>query len=340
MDPIGELLAYEHAALAAIAAAGDTAALEAVRIEFLGRKHGRLRELQALLGQVEPAQRPVIGKQFNDAKSKVEGAFEARKEELARPKSVASGIDITLPGTRLALGRKHPLTQTIDDLKEIMGRFGFSVADGPELEDEWHNFEALNIPEDHPARDPLDNFYVTTAAAGTGGAQEANGRPVLLRSQTSTVQIRVMEGQQPPVRVVCLGRVYRPDTIDATHSCMFHQMEGLMVGRGVTMAQLKTVIRMLFSAYLEHDVSIRFRPSFFPFTEPSVEVDIPWGGDWLEIGGAGMVDPHVLEAVGYDPEQITGFAFGLGIERLCMKRHGITDIRRFYENDLRFLRQF
>jgi phenylalanyl-tRNA synthetase alpha chain len=340
VDPIGELLAYEQAALAAIAGAGDGAALEAVRIEFLGRKHGRLRELQTVLGKVEPAERPVVGKQFNDAKAKVEGAFEARKQELARPKSVAGGIDITLPGTPLVLGHKHPLIQTIDDLKEIMGRFGFSVADGPELEDEWHNFEALNIPEDHPARDPLDNFYVSTATVGTGGSPEGSGKPVLLRSQTSTVQIRVMEQHAPPVRIVCLGRVYRPDTIDATHSCMFHQMEGLMVGQGVTMAQLKTVIRMLFSAYLEHDVSIRFRPSFFPFTEPSVEVDIPWEGKWMEIGGAGMVDPHVLQAVGYDPEQITGFAFGLGIERLCMKRHGITDIRRFYENDIRFLRQF
>lgn len=347
LDPIGELQAYEQAALAAIAAAGDTASLEAVRIEFLGRKHGRLRELQSLLGQVEPAQRPVVGKQFNDAKSKVESAFEARKQELARPKAVAGGIDVTLPGTAVSLGRKHPLTQTMDDLKEIMGRFGFSVVDGPELEDEWHNFEALNIPEAHPARDPLDNFYVATAAVGTPGEATSGEVPssedraaVLLRSQTSTVQIRVMEGRKPPVRIVCLGRVYRPDTIDATHSCMFHQMEGLMVGRGVTMAQLKTVIRMLFSAYLEHDVSIRFRPSFFPFTEPSVEVDIPWEGRWMEIGGAGMVDPHVLESVGYDSEEVTGFAFGLGIERLCMKRHGITDIRRFYENDLRFLRQF
>jgi phenylalanyl-tRNA synthetase alpha chain len=338
VDPIGELVAYEQAALAAIAGAGDAAALETVRIEFLGRKHGRLRELQAVLGKVEPAQRPVVGKQFNDAKTKVEATFEARKQELARPKSIAGGIDITLPGTPLSLGRKHPLIQTIDDLKEIMGRFGFSVADGPELEDDWHNFQALNIPEDHPARDPLDNFYVATAAIGAGHAE--NGKPVLLRSQTSTVQIRVMEHQPPPVRIVCLGRVYRPDTIDATHSCMFHQMEGLMVGEGVTMAQLKTVIRMLFSAYLEHDVQIRFRPSFFPFTEPSVEVDIPWEGAWMEIGGAGMVDPNVLQAVGYDPEQVSGFAFGLGIERLCMKRHAITDIRRFYENDIRFLRQF
>lgn len=343
MDPIGELQAYEQAALAAIAAAQDAASLETVRIEFLGRKHGRLRELQALLGQVEPAQRPVVGKQFNEAKSKVEGAFEARKQELSRPKSVAGGIDVTLPGPHLQLGQKHPLTQTMDDLKEIMGRFGFSVVDGPELEDEWHNFEALNIPKAHPARDPLDNFYVATATVGTSehDAPPSEGRsPILLRSQTSTVQIRVMEGRKPPVRIVCLGRVYRPDTIDATHGCMFHQMEGLMVGRGVTMAQLKTVIRMLFSAYLEHDVSIRFRPSFFPFTEPSVEVDIPWEGRWMEIGGAGMVDPHVLGSVGYDPEEFTGFAFGLGIERLCMKRHGITDIRRFYENDLRFLRQF
>ena len=348
MDPVGEIVAYEQAALAAISSAADATALEAVRIEYCGRKHGRLRDLQALLGKVEPAQRPVVGKQFNEAKTKVEAALEARQKELARPKSIAGGLDLTLPGTPLHLGKKHPLVQTIDELKDIMGRFGFSVAEGPEIEDEWHNFEALNIPEEHPARDPLDNFYLAAAsvAAANAGANQvgsggtASGPPVLLRTQTSTVQIRVMEQQRPPVRVVSLGRVYRPDTMDASHSCMFHQMEGLMVDRSVTMAQLKTVIRMLFSSYLEHDVSIRFRPSFFPFTEPSVEVDIPWGNDWMEIGGAGMVDPHVLAAVGYDPEEFTGFAFGLGIERLCMKRHGITDIRRFYENDVRFLRQF
>jgi phenylalanyl-tRNA synthetase alpha chain len=353
LDSIGELTAFENEAVAAVAAVCDLAMLEAVRVEYLGLKRGRLRQMQGLLGKATPEERPAVGKRFNDAKTCVEAAFEARKNELTRPKSAASGIDVTLPGTTLRLGRKHPLTQTIDELKDIMGRFGFTVAEGPEIEDEWHNFQALNIPEDHPARDPLDNFYLATAQlaaetksatpGGAGGDSTTGvaGRGLsLLRSQTSTVQIRVMEQQPPPVRIVCLGRVYRPDTIDATHSCMFHQMEGLMVGRDVTMAQLKTVIRMLFSAYLEHEVSIRFRPSFFPFTEPSVEVDIPWEGDWLEMGGAGMVDPNVLEAVGYDPEEFTGFAFGLGIERLCMKRHAITDIRRFYENDVRFLRQF
>jgi phenylalanyl-tRNA synthetase alpha chain len=342
MDPIGEIVAYEQAALAAISSASDAAALEAARVEFAGRKHGRLRDMQALLGKVDAAERPVVGKRFNEAKTSVETALEVRQKELARPKTIAGGLDLTLPGTPLRLGKKHPLVQTIDELKDIMGRFGFSVAEGPEIEDEWHNFEALNIAEEHPARDPLDNFYLAAAsvAAANAGASADSSRPVLLRTQTSTVQIRVMEQQRPPVRVVSLGRVFRPDTIDASHGCMFHQMEGLMVDRGVTMAQLKTVIRMLFSSYLEHDVSIRFRPSFFPFTEPSVEVDIPWGDDWMEIGGAGMVDPHVLSAVGYDPDEFTGFAFGLGIERLCMKRHGITDIRRFYENDVRFLRQF
>ena len=348
MDPIGEIVAYEQAALAAIAAAADAPALEAVRVEFAGRKHGRMRDVQALVGKVDTAERPVVGKRFNEAKTKVEASLESRQKELARPKSIAGGLDLTLPGTALRLGKKHPLVQTMDELKDIMGRFGFSVAEGPEIEDEWHNFEALNIPEDHPARDPLDNFYLATASVAAANlgtetpatGQKKGGQPVLLRTQTSTVQIRVMEQQRPPVRVVSLGRVFRPDTMDASHSCVFNQMEGLMVDRGVTMAQLKTVIRMLFSSYLEHDVSIRFRPSFFPFTEPSVEVDIPWGDDWMEIGGAGMVDPHVLSAVGYDPDEVTGFAFGLGVERLCMKRHGITDIRRFYENDIRFLRQF
>ena len=333
MDLIAALEEFEDAALAAVAAADGAEALEAVRIQFLGRKKGRLRDLQALLGKVDSAQRSVAGKAFNDAKTKVNAAFEERKQQLSRPRAALTSLDITLPGTPLRLGRKHPLTQTMAEFKDIMGRFGFSVAEGPEIEDEYHNFVALNIPEDHPARDPLDNFYLATATRTAAG-------PTLLRSQTSTVQIRVMETARPPVRIVSLGRVYRPDTIDATHSCMFHQMEGLMIGDSVTMAELKTVLRLLATAYLGHDVHIRFRPSFFPFTEPSVEVDMTWKDGWLELGGAGMVDPNVLRAVGYDPEEVSGFAFGLGIERLCMRRHHITDIRRFYDNDVRFLRQF
>jgi phenylalanyl-tRNA synthetase alpha chain len=330
LDALNE---YEAAAMAAIAAATTAESLETVRVEFLGQKKGRLRDLQGLLGQATKEERPALGKRFNEVKTTVGEALEKRKSEFSKPHAALSAIDITLPGQSLQFGRKHPLTQTIEEFKDIMGRFGFSVAEGPEIEDERHNFEALNIPESHPARDPLENFYLAAARTAAGG-------PVLLRSQTSTVQIRVMERTKPPIRIVSLGRVYRPDTIDATHSCMFHQIEGLMVAEGVAMAQLKTVLSMFARAYLGHDVGIRFRPSFFPFTEPSVEVDMHWGDAWLEIGGAGMVDPNVLQAVGYDPEEVTGFAFGLGVERFCMKRYGITDIRRFYENDVRFLSQF
>jgi phenylalanyl-tRNA synthetase alpha chain len=333
MDAAAQISAYESDALGAIAKASNASELEAARIEFLGRAKGRLKDVQALVGKVSAEERPVIGKRFNDVKNSVTAACEARQAELNRPKSVANALDVTLPGTPIHLGGLHPLTQTMREFKEVMARLGFSVADGPEIEDEWHNFEALNIASDHPARDPLDNFYIAAAEKLTGG-------PKLLRSQTSTVQIRVMENTQPPVRIVSLGRVYRPDEVDATHSCMFHQMEGLMVDKGVTMSHLKTVLRQFATAYLGSDVHVRFRPSFFPFTEPSVEFDIRWQNRWLEVGGAGMVDPNVLTAVGYDPEVYTGFAFGLGIERFCMQRYGVTDIRRFYENDLRFLRQF
>lgn len=362
MDAVAQIAEYEQAALAAIAEAADADCLEAVRIEFLGKKKGRLKDLQKLLGQVTAAERPVLGKQFNDSKTRVESGLNARLEELTKPQAAVSGIDLTLPGMPLGRGKRHPLTQTMDEFRGIMGRLGFAVVDGPEIEDERHNFEALNIPAIHPARDPLDNFYLaaaetatglgkSSAVAGTDACSQSSAeeeaaptnpesRPLLLRSQTSTVQIRVMEQTPPPVRIVSLGRVYRPDTIDATHSCMFHQMEGLWVEEGVTLAHLKTVLRMFMTSYLGDDVHIRFRPSFFPFTEPSVEADMHWNGDWMEIGGAGMVDPHVLDAIGYDPEQVTGFAFGMGIERFCMRRHGITDIRRFYENDVRFLQQF
>jgi phenylalanyl-tRNA synthetase alpha chain len=333
MDALEQLSQYEADALSAIQSAGSASALEEARIRFLGKKQGRLRDLQGLLGQARPEERPVLGKKFNDVKNRVEQAWQGRQATLEQPAAAIEGIDVTLPGVPVRLGRRHPLTQTMEEFQEIMGRLGFSVADGPEVEDEFHNFEALNIPHDHPARDPLDNFYLAAAERASGG-------PLLLRSQTSTVQIRVMERTRPPVRVVSLGRVYRPDAVDATHSCMFHQMEGLMVDRGVTMADLKTVLRLFATAYLGADVHVRFRPSFFPFTEPSVEVDMQWKGRWIELGGAGMVDPNVLQAVGYDPEDVTGFAFGLGIERFCMRRHGIDDIRRFYENDVRFLQQF
>ena len=340
MDPIAAFDQFEQTALAAIAAADDSAALEAVRVEYLGKSKGRLRDLQSLVGKAEKQQKPLLGKRFNEIKNGVTAALDARKENLTAPKAEAAGLDVTLPGSPVEFGRRHPLIQTIAEFKDIIGRFGFSVAEGPEIEDEHHNFVALNIPPEHPARDPLENFYLAVAEKSN---PTANGGPAprLLRSQTSNVQIRVMEQSKPPVRIVSLGRVYRPDTMDATHSCMFHQMEGLMVAKDVTMAQLKTVLTMFASAYLGHDVPLRFRPSFFPFTEPSVEVDVLWDeSGWVELGGAGMVDPNVLAAVGYDPEEVSGFAFGLGIERFCMKRHQINDIRRFYENDVRFLRQF
>src|SRR5581483_7897340 len=240
----------------------------------------------------------------------------------------------------------HPITQTIEDLKQIMGRLGFNVAEGPEIEDEWHNFEALNIPPAHPARDPLENFYLAASPKSTERVASDAAKlsltthhspltpsPLLLRSQTSTVQIRVMEQTRPPVRIISLGRVYRPDDADATHYPMFHQIEGLMVDRGVTMADLKSVLRLFAAIYFGGEVHIRFRPSFFPFTEPSVEVDMSWhdaksgGTRWVEMGGAGMVDPNVLRAVGYDPDEVTGFAFGLGVERVCARRHGVADIR-------------
>jgi phenylalanyl-tRNA synthetase alpha chain len=325
---------FESAGLHAIAVARDTDSLEKVRVEFLGQKNGRVRDLQKLVGTATSEQKPAVGKRFNEVRTSVSAALEARTEELKTQsvKSV-SDFDVTLPGVRPQIGHLHPITQVMCEFRELMGRFGFTVVDGPEIEDERHNFEALNIPEDHPARDPLDNFYVACASVAAGG-------PVLLRSQTSTVQIRTMENTAPPVRIVSLGRVYRPDTIDATHSCMFHQMEGLMVDRHVTMAQLKTVLSLFARSFLGPEVEIRFRPSFFPFTEPSVEVDMKWGDNWMEIGGAGMVDPNVFAAVGYDPEEFTGFAFGLGIERFCMKHYGVDDIRRFYENDMRFLSQF
>jgi phenylalanyl-tRNA synthetase alpha chain len=320
----------------AFASADSAEKLEAARIEFLGAKSGRFKLVQKQLSAISGRDKPAAGQRLNQVKNAIQTGFDQAKHRLAQVGEARvrdPRIDPTLPGTAVRVGRLHPITQTIQELQDIMGRLGFTLADGPEVEDEWHNFQALNIPADHPARDPLDNFYLSVA----GRQSDA---PLLLRSQTSTVQIRVMETTSPPVRIISLGRVYRPDTADATHYPMFHQMEGLLVDRGVTLADLKTVLRLFAVNYLGESVPIRIRPSFFPFTEPSVEADYFWNGKWTEFGGAGMVDPNVLAAVGYDPEQVTGFAFGLGVERLCMVRHRITDLRYLFTNDVRFLRQF
>lgn len=316
--------------------------LEALRVKFVGAKNGEIKTVQKMMGAIESEHRPAAGKRFNEVRDGIQSALDAASERLAGTSSqkVTSEqrIDPTLPGIRPVLGHLHPITQTIEHLKDIMGRLGFSITEGPEIEDTWHNFMALNIPEDHPARDPLDNFYLATASKQMRNPTDRDA--MLLRSQTSTVQIRVMETQPLPLRIISLGRVYRPDAPDATHFPMFHQMEGLWVDKHVTMAQLKSVLRLFATSYLGSDVHVRFRPSFFPFTEPSVEVDYWWNGNWVEFGGAGMVDPNVFQALGIDAEEWSGFAFGLGVERLCMRRFGIVDIRDLFRSDVRFLSQF
>jgi phenylalanyl-tRNA synthetase alpha chain len=325
-----ELQELKEEGLAAFRSASTAEEVERLRVAFLGQRQGRIKQAQERLRTLPGPSKRLYGEQFNAAKQALEAAWEEAKSRVSRPARAARGIDVTLPGRPLPqLGHRHVLTQTIDELCDLFGRLGFAIERGPEVEDTFHNFDALNIHPHHVARDPQDNFYLDHPG-------------LMLRSQTSTIQIRVMERQPPPVRIVAIGRVYRPDAVDATHSFMFHQIEGLWVEQGVTMADLKTVLRLFAESYLGTDVKIRFRPSFFPFTEPSVEVDMQWhgGNRWVEMGGAGMVDPNVLRAVGYDPEQVTGFAFGLGVERLCMRRHGIDDIRHLYHGDVRFLRQF
>jgi len=320
----------------------NAAALEQFRIKYLGSK-GQIKGLMGLLKSVPSDQKPLFGQRANKLRTQIQSMYDDRKVKLQdQPQPRSSGarqLDITQPGLPPRLGRTHVITQTMDELIEVFGRMGFDVATGPEVENEHHNFVALNIPADHPARDPLDNYYLDTAGHGC-----ENDDARLLRSQTSTIQIRVMESTSPPIRLVAPGRVYRPDEHDATHVSMFHQIEGLYVDRNVSMADLKTTLIQFAQAYFGPVAEIRLRPSFFPFTEPSAELDIKmqvkdkW--DWVELGGCGMIDPHVFEAVGYDPEQWSGFAFGLGIERIAMRRYGITDIRLLFENDIRFLRQF
>ena len=327
-DLFAQLSSLASEGLRAFRSAATPEAAEAARIEYLGAKNGRLNGAKDALKALPPEAKRDYGRQFNETKAALEAAWVEARDRFATAQVEADAVDVTRPGRAVAAGHRHPLTQTTEELVDIFGRLGFSVARGPEIEDAWHNFEALNIPDSHPARDPSDNFFTSPTT--------------LLRSQTSTVQIRVMERQPPPVRVIAIGKVYRPDETDETHSPMFHQIEGLAVDRDLTMADLKSTLRLFARTFLGEDVKIRFRPSFFPFTEPSVEVDMAWHGGlgWVEMGGAGMVDPAVFEAVGYDPEQVSGFAFGLGVERLCMRRFGIRDIRQFYLNDQRFLRQF
>lgn len=325
------------------AAAGDPDQLDESRVEFLGAKNGRLKSVQKGLGKIDKADKPSAGKALNETKQAIQAAFDDAKARLIGDETKVvrdPKFDATLPGTRYRMGKLHPITQTICELKDIMGRLGFTPAEGPEVEDDYHNFQALNIPMSHPARDPLDNFYLSVAGKQAAMLAGEEDNPILMRSQTSTVQIRAMETRQPPIRMVSLGRVYRPDTADWSHYPMFHQIEGLMIDKNVTLADLKTVLKLFATSYLGDEVPIRIRPSFFPFTEPSVEADYYWDGKWVEFGGAGIVDPNVLKAVGYDPDQVSGFAFGLGIERLCMIRHQITDIRYLFTNDVRFLRQF
>ena len=318
-------------ALDELKAVADAGALEEYRIKYLGRK-GLVTQLLSQIGQLPREDKPKAGQLANQAKKEVSAAFEQRKADIQASKKPAGPlVDVTLPGVPVTVGSPHVITQTISELLDIFGRMGFGVAYGPEVEDEWHNFVALNIPPEHPARDPLDNFYI-----------EDN---ILLRSQTSTIQIRVMETQKPPIRVVAPGRVYRPDTVDATHMYMFHQLEALVVDEDVTMVDMKTTIEQFIHVFFGPETQWRFRPSFFPFTEPSAEVDLLLTGkdgteSWVEMGGCGMVDPNVFDAVGIDPEKYTGWAFGFGIERLAMRKYGITDIRYFTENDLRFLKQF
>ncbi len=328
LDDLKQLQSQAQEELAKVA---SPEALEAWRIKWLGLK-GQVKAALTRLKDVSREEKPAAGKAANDLKNLLQGAFDSLAAGLTLPaKPAGPAVDVTLPGNRPRLGHVHVITQTVNEVCEIFGRMGFAVAYGPEVEDEHHNFDALNVPPSHVAHDELNNFYID--------------EKTMLRSQTSTVQIRTMESQQPPVRIIAPGRVYRPDTVDATHYFIFHQVEGLYVDEGVTMSDLKTCIDQFCKTYFGSNVATRFRPSFFPFTEPSAEIDVQFTNAdgstrWVELGGCGMVDPNVLVAVGYDPEKYTGYAFGMGIERMALRKHNITDIRLLFESDVRFLRQF
>jgi len=326
MNDLERILA---AALADFTACADPPALENSKARYLG-KAGALTELLKSLGKLPAAERPAAGARINEAKLALEAALAARREALAEIKLAAQleteAIDVSLPGRGLGTGGLHPITRTLQRIETLFRSLGFEVADGPEIEDDFHNFTALNTPENHPARSMHDTFYV-------------EGDHVL-RTHTSPIQVRYMETHQPPIKIIAPGRVYRVDS-DATHSPMFHQVEGLWIGDDVSFADLKGVFTEFLRNFFERDdLAVRFRPSFFPFTEPSAEIDMSFGSGWLEIAGAGQVHPNVLRSVDIDPERYQGFAFGMGPDRLTMLRYGVNDLREFYVNDLKFLRQF
>jgi phenylalanyl-tRNA synthetase alpha chain len=325
-----DLDAIVKEALAAFAAIDDAAALERAKARYLGRS-GALTQLLKGLSKLPAAERPAFGSRVNSAKERLEAALAEQRDRIQARKLESSlrqeALDVTLPGRGLAVGGLHPVTRTMERIEALFRSMGFEVADGPEIETDYYNFTALNQPENHPARSMHDTFYL------------ADGRH-LLRTHTSPIQIRYLERHRPPVKIIAPGRVYRRD-YDATHSPMFHQVEGMWLDEHITFSDLKGVLKEFMKQFLERDdVQVRFRPSFFPFTEPSAEIDVNFGGGWLELGGAGMVHPNVLKNVGIDAEKFQGFAFGLGPDRLTMLRYGVSDLRLFFENDLRFLKQF
>ena len=313
----------------AIALALDLDTLEQLRVKYMGKK-GPIPQVLSGMGKLDPADRPKVGARANEVKDAIQTALDDRKTTLQsaaiQAQLEAETLDVTMPGSYRPQGRRHPLHSTIDTVLDIFTGLGYTVAEGPEMETDYYNFEALNFQPDHPARDMQDTLFLP----------DGN----LLRTHTSTVQVRYMENNEPPIRIVVPGRVYRRDTVDATHSAVFHQVEILTIDEGLTFTDLKGTIKVFLQELLGDEIEVRFRPSFFPFTEPSAEVDVKWKGRWLEILGCGMVDPNVLIAAGYDPEIYTGFAAGFGVERLAMVMHQIDDIRRLYSSDLRFLQQF
>jgi phenylalanyl-tRNA synthetase alpha chain len=345
MSFLDQIEPLKQSALAELEAAPDLAALDQAKANWLG-SHGKITALMKQLGALPQEARPAAGKAINAAKAELEQVLANRRRQLELEATLPKEVtDFTAPGRRRVVGKLHPLTQVTEDIVRSFRRIGFVVADGPEVEDEYHCFDALNTPSDHPARDTQDTFYIDLPA-NTPRPPLSTSNRWLLRTHTSSVQIRVMEKQPPPVRIIVPGRVYRRDNADATHNPTFHQIEGLYVDRGVTVGDLKGTVEFVFKEVLGSDVQIRFRPHYFSYTEPSYEIDFTnalvkrMGKDWLEIAGCGMVHPQVFENVGYDPEIWTGWAFGFGIERIAMLRYGINDIRLFYENDVRFLRQF